>query len=104
MRLRRHVTTHTFQLTEAVLPVRPVTVSGAGIPELYDLRVQEDDIVLPFLLRGRIVRRRDRHPAPVVILGDQEVFLFRLRSPLEADRNRVGDLRLVHPLARTGPS
>src|SRR5271156_3125253 len=77
--------TSAHHLAEGVLLVRPVTVSGARIRELHNLRIQEDDVGLPFLLRCRTVRRRDRHPSAVVIPGDLEVFLFRLSSPLEAD-------------------
>jgi len=94
-----HVTcAHTLDLAKGVLPLRSVTESGAGISELHDLRIQEDNVVLPFLLRRRTVRRCDRHPAPVVIPIDLEVFLFGLCSPFVADHDRVGDFRLAQVL------
>ena len=94
-----HVTcANPFHLAKGVLPIRSVTESGAGISELHDLRIQEDNIVLPFLLRRRTVRRCDRHPAPVVIPVDLEVFLFRLCSPFVADHDRVGDFQLAQVL------
>jgi hypothetical protein len=94
-----HVTcANTFHFAKGVLPIRSVTKSGARISELHDLRIQENNVVLPFLLRRRTVRRCDRHPAPVVIPVDLEVFLFRLCSPYVSDHDRVGDFRLAQVL------
>ena len=41
--------TSTLYLTEGVHPIRSVTVSRAGISDLHELRIQEDNIVIPFL-------------------------------------------------------
>lgn len=91
--------TSTRYLTEGVHPIRSVTVSGAGISDLHEPRIQEDNIVLPFLPWCCTVRRRNRQPTPVVIPRDLKVFFLRLCSPFVADYNRVGDFRLVQVLS-----
>ncbi len=70
----------TFHLAEKVLPVRSVTVPRAGISELNDLRIQEDNVGLALLLRRRMIRRCGRQPASVVIPVDLEVLLFGLEN------------------------